>query len=40
MKKVNDKSMKWYDQHVREWGFEIGSKVLILLPTSTSKLKA
>ena len=28
----------WYDQHARDRNFEPGDKVLVLLPTSTSKL--
>ena len=40
MKKANDNKKKWYDQHAREWELEVGSKVLVLPPTSTSKLKA
>ena len=39
MKKANDSQKKWYDQHAREHEFESGSMILVLLQTSTSKLK-
>ena len=34
------KQKQWYDQNAREWKFEPGEQVLVLLPTSMSKLLA
>ena len=31
---------KWYDRHAREQSFQTGEQVLLLLPSSTSKLMA
>ena len=40
MKKANDNQKNWYDWHAREQEFEVSSKVLVLLLTSMTKLKA
>ena len=34
------KQKAWYDKHVRERDFQVGERVLVLLPTATSKMLA
>ena len=40
MDKAQETQKKWYDLNARERSFEVGEKVLVLLPTSTHKLLA
>ena len=40
MKSARARQKKWYDRNVRDRSFEAGDQVLVLLPTSTSKLTA
>ena len=40
MEKAQDNQKKWYDRNARTRKFEPGDQVLVLLPTSTSKLLA
>ena len=38
MERAQDNQKKWYDRNARTRKFEPGDQVLVLLPTSTSKL--
>ena len=40
LEKAQETQKKWYDLNARERSFELGEKVLVLLPTSTNKLLA
>ena len=36
--RAKERQKEWYDRHARERELKMGAKVLVLLPTSTSKL--
>lgn len=40
LERVQQRHKTWYDQAAREWSFEVGQKVLLLLPTVENKLLA
>ena len=40
LKSARARQKKWYDRNARDRSFEAGDQVLVLLPTSTSKLTA
>ena len=40
MEKAQETHKKWCDLNAREKSFEVGEKILVLLPTSTNKLLA
>eukprot|EP00731_Ephydatia_muelleri_P038830 Em0932g2a len=40
MEKAQETQKRWYDLNARERSFEVGEKILVLLPISTNKLLA
>ena len=38
MEKAQETQKRWYDLNARDRTFEVGEKILVLLPTSTNKL--
>ena len=40
LKSIATQQKRWYDRNTREWAFQAGDRVLVLLPTSTLKLTA
>ena len=40
MEKAQETQKRWYDLNARDRSFEVGEKILVLLPTSTNKLLA
>ena len=40
LRQAQQKQKTWYDKRARETQFEVGDKVLVLLPTRTEKLLA
>ena len=40
MEKAQETQKRWYDLNARERSFEVGEKILVLLPASTNKLLA